>query len=234
MTEKSQGLPRHVAIIMDGNGRWAVKRGLPRSVGHQAGYNRINSVVASALRFNIQYLTLYSFSTENWNRPAEEVQGILKILADNIDAEAAEMHSQGIRMRHIGRLSDLSPDIQSAINRACDLTRRNKRMVLTFAFNYGGRMEILEAVKASIAAGYSPEQIDEKVFETHLYTDGLPAVDLLIRTGGELRLSNFLLWQAAYAELYFTRALWPDFTPKQVEKALNAFTQRQRRFGKVS
>ena len=234
MIDNTRGLPRHVAIIMDGNGRWAAKRGLPRSAGHLAGFDRIHSVVSTIHSFNIPYLTIYSFSTENWDRPADEVQGILKILADNITAEAADLHRRGIRMRHIGRLSDLTPDIQESIQKGCELTRQDDRMVFTFAFNYGGRMEILEAAKALITEGLSPTQIDETVFEKHLYTAGIPPVDLLIRTGGELRISNFLLWQAAYAELYFTRILWPDFTPKRLEKALDAYTLRQRRFGKIA
>lgn len=233
MTENTAGLPNHVAIIMDGNGRWAEKRGLPRSAGHQAGYKRIHSVVSAILKHKIKYLTIFSFSTENWNRPADEVQGILKILADNIDSEAAGMHRQDIQMRHIGRLADLAPEIQEAIRRACTLTGRNKSMVLTFAFNYGGRKEILDVAKALVEQKYAPEEITEAVFEKYLYTDGIPPVDLLIRTGGELRISNFLLWQAAYAEFYFTRVLWPDFTPGQVERALAAYSQRKRRFGKV-
>jgi undecaprenyl diphosphate synthase len=233
MPEEKLGLPGHVAIIMDGNGRWAEKRGLSRSMGHQAGFNRIRSVVAAFQKQGIKYLTIYSFSTENWNRPAEEVHGILKILAENIDSEAADLHKKGIQMRHIGRLSDLSPEIQAAIRRACDLTWRDKSMVLTFAFNYGGRTEILDAIKALVEKNIQPAEISETLFERQLYTAGIPPVDLLIRTGGELRISNFLLWQAAYAEFYFTKVLWPDFTPKQVERALSAFAQRQRRFGKV-
>jgi undecaprenyl diphosphate synthase len=233
MPEISQGMPRHVAIIMDGNGRWAEKRGLPRSAGHQAGFERIHSVVSTIQKHAVKYLTIYSFSSENWNRPAAEVQGILNLLADNIDSEAADLHQKGIQMRHIGRLSELSPEIQEAIRRACDLTRHDKLMVLTFAFNYGGRLEILDAVKSFIAEKYQPDEINEAAFEKQLYTVGIPPVDLLIRTGGELRISNFLLWQSAYAELYFTKVLWPDFTPKEVERALNAFSQRQRRFGKV-
>jgi undecaprenyl diphosphate synthase len=233
MPEKYQERPQHVAIIMDGNGRWAEKRGLTRSAGHQAGFNRIRSVVSTIQKHAVKYLTIYSFSTENWNRPAEEVQGILKLLVENIDSEAAELHRKGIQMRHIGRLSELSPEIQAAIQRACDLTRRDKSMVLTFAFNYGGRVEILDAVKSLVEENLPAAEINEAVFEKRLYTSGIPPVDLLIRTGGELRISNFLLWQAAYAEFYFTKVLWPDFTPKQVELALNAFAQRQRRFGKV-
>jgi undecaprenyl diphosphate synthase len=233
MPETKEGKPQHIAIVMDGNGRWAEKRGLSRSAGHQAGFSRIRSVVAEVQKHGIKYLTLYSFSTENWNRPADEVKSILKILTDNIDREAADMLNKGIQMRHIGRLSDLSPEIQEAIQRACHLTRKNSKLVLTFAFNYGGQAEILDAVKSIAALRLLPEQIDKTQFEKHLYTAGMPPVDLLIRTGGELRISNFMLWEAAYAELYFTKVLWPDFTPKQVERAINAFTLRQRRFGQV-
>ncbi len=223
--------PEHVAIIMDGNGRWAERRGLPRMVGHQAGFNRIRPIVETVLSKHIKYLTVYSFSTENWSRPEEEVQGILSLLIDNIDREAQKLHEQGVRMRHIGRLDGLSEDVQAAIKRACDLTRNNTRMVFSFAFNYGGRTELLDATRNLIGEKLSPSDINEKIFTRHLYTDGMPDVDLMIRTGGELRISNFLIWQSAYAELYFTKVLWPDFTPKQVERALAAFDRRQRRFG---
>lgn len=224
-------LPNHVAIIMDGNGRWAERRGLPRAAGHQAGFNRIRSVIKTLLAHNIKYLTLFSFSTENWNRPEEEVLSILNLLIENIDREAAELHRQGVKMNHIGRLSELSRDVQDAINRACLLTRNNTRMVFSFAFNYGGRIEILDAARQLIAEKIPPEQINEEVFGNYLYTASIPDVDLLIRTSGELRTSNFLLWQAAYAEYYFTRVLWPDFTRKQVERALATFSNRKRRFG---
>jgi undecaprenyl diphosphate synthase len=233
MPDQNRSMPRHVAIIMDGNGRWAERRGLTRSEGHQAGYRRIRSVVSTIIKHDIKYLTIYSFSTENWNRPTDEVQGILNILAENIDSESAYLHQQDIRIRHIGRLASLSPDIQAAIKRACDLTCQDKRLVLTFAFNYGGRLEILDAAKSLVEGKYQPEEINEALFEKQLYTSGIPPVDLLIRPGGELRISNFLLWQTAYAELYFTKVLWPDFTPKQVERALGAFSQRKRRFGKI-
>jgi undecaprenyl diphosphate synthase len=224
-------IPNHVAIIMDGNGRWAKKRGLPRAAGHQAGFDRIRSIIKSALSHNIKYLTLYSFSTENWNRPRDEVQCIINLLVDNIDREAAELNRQNVQMRHIGRLEDLADEVQTAIKRGCGLTQNNSRLIFSFAFNYGGRLEILEAARKLIQKNIPPGDIDEKIFSNYLYTSGMPDVDLLIRTGGELRISNFLLWQAAYAELYFTRVLWPDFTPGQMERALAAFSRRQRRFG---
>ena len=228
------GLPKHVAIIMDGNGRWAERRGLPRIAGHQAGFNRVRSVIKTILSHNIKYLTIFGFSTENWNRPEEEVQSILNLLVDNIDREAADLNLQGVKMNHLGRLSELSEEAQDAINRACELTRNNRRMVFSFAFNYGGRGEILDAARKLIEDKVAPEQINEKTFASRLYTAGIPDVDLLIRTSGEMRTSNFLIWQAAYAEYYFTRTLWPDFTPGRVERALATFSNRQRRFGGIS
>jgi undecaprenyl diphosphate synthase len=200
-------------------------------VGHQAGFNRIRPVITTLLSHNIKYLTVYSFSTENWSRPEEEVQGILNILVDNIDREAVELHRQGVKMRHIGRLDELSEGVKSAINRACELTRDNTCMVFSFAFNYGGRIELLDTVRRLIEEKIPANELNEEVFTRYLCTAGLPDVDLLIRTGGELRISNFLLWQAAYAEYYFTKVLWPDFTPRQVERALAAYGRRQRRFG---
>jgi len=226
-------LPNHVAIIMDGNGRWAERRGLPRMAGHQAGFNRIRSVVKTLLSHNIKYMTVYSFSTENWNRPPDEVQGILNLLVDNIDQEAIELHRHGVKICHLGRLNELSLAVQDAINRACALTQANTRMTFNFAFNYGSRCEIIDTVRILVDKNLPASEITEKTFSRHLYTADMPDVDLLIRTGGELRISNFLLWQAAYAEFFFTKVLWPDFTPKHVERALNAFSRRQRRFGRV-
>lgn len=225
------GLPDHVAIIMDGNGRWAERRGFPRSAGHQAGFDRVRSVIKAVLSRNINYLTVYSFSTENWNRPEDEVQGIIRLLVDNIDREASDLHKQGVKMLHLGRLNELSSEVQDAVVRACELTRNNKRMVFSFAFNYGGRAEILDAARSLIQTGTPESDLNESIFARHLYTAELPDVDLVIRTGGEYRISNFLLWQAAYAEYYFTKVLWPDFTPKQVDRALAAYSLRNRRFG---
>jgi undecaprenyl diphosphate synthase len=226
-------LPNHVAIIMDGNGRWARRRGLPRAAGHQAGFNRIRPVIETLLKHDIKYATLYSFSTENWNRPPEEVKVILNLLVDNIDREAAALHEKGVQMRHIGRIHELSSEVRDAIKRACYLTRNNSSMVFSFAFNYGGRTEVLDAVRRLIEEKIPPDQINEDLFNRYLYTEGLPDVDLLIRTSGELRTSNFLIWQAAYAEYYFTKVLWPDFTPGQMERALDAYSRRQRRFGGI-
>jgi undecaprenyl diphosphate synthase len=228
---KDSHLPNHVAIIMDGNGRWAERRGLPRIAGHHAGYNRIRPVIKALLNRDIAYLTVYGFSTENWNRPEDEVQTIINLLVDNIGREASDLDREGVRMRHIGRANELSERVQAAIQRACDVTRHNTRMTFSFAFNYGGRTEIADTARRLVEENIPPAAINEKVFAEHLYTAGMPDVDLLIRTGGELRISNFLLWQAAYAEYYFTRVLWPDFTPRQLERALGAYERRQRRFG---
>ncbi len=224
-------LPNHVAIIMDGNGRWAKQRGLPRLEGHKAGVKNLRSTTKCLNEYQIKYVTLYGFSTENWNRPEDEVRGLLQLLEERIDREALELHRQGIRIRHLGQLDELTRSVQSALNRAIELTKNNTGMTLSFAFNYGGRVEILDAIRHIIAEGVLPQNIDEKLFNSYLYTAGLPDVDLVIRTGGELRLSNFLIWQSAYSEYYFTEVLWPDFDKKEVKKALLAYSQRQRRFG---
>ena len=225
--------PNHVAIIMDGNGRWAEKRGLPRLSGHIAGVNRIIPVVKTFLVKKIKYLTLYGFSSENWNRPEEEVQGIFRLLEERLDKEAAELHRNNIKMRHLGRLSELTPGVQAALQRACNLTQNNNSMILSFAFNYGGRIEIIDTTRKLIESKIPSIDIDEKVFAENLYTSGMPDVDMVIRTGGEQRISNLLLWQSAYSEFYFTKVLWPDFTAKQIERALEAYSKRQRRFGRI-
>ena len=229
--EKIVRLPNHIAIIMDGNGRWAQQRGLPRLEGHQAGVESLRSVIECLSEYQIKYVTIYGFSTENLKRPEEEITGLLNLLEEIIDKETVELHKRGIRLRHLGRLDRLSPHLEQAVTRAVELTQNNAGMTLNFAFNYGGRTEILDAVRHLIAEGISPQKIDEKLFNSYLYTAGLPDVDLVIRTGGELRISNFLMWQAAYSEYYFTEVLWPDFDKKEVEKALLSYSQRQRRFG---
>ena len=216
---------------MDGNGRWAQKRGLTRLKGHEAGVENMRSVIECFSEYQINYVTLYGFSTENWSRPEEEVQGLLRLLEERIDKEALELHKKGVRLRHLGRLNGLSDSLNLAVNRAVELTKNNSGMTLGFAFNYGGRSEILDAVRCLIAEGTPPQSIDEGLFNSYLYTNGLPDVDLIIRTGGELRISNFLIWQAAYSEYYFTKVLWPDFSKRDIEKALRAYSRRQRRFG---
>ena len=230
-TQKIIPLPNHVAIIMDGNGRWAQQRGLSRLEGHHAGVENLRSVIECFDEYQIKYLTLYAFSTENWNRPKGEITGLLRLLEERLDKETTELHKRGTRLRHLGRLDGLPPRLQQAVNRALELTKNNTGMTLSFAFNYGARDEILDAVRHLIAEGIPPREIDEELFSSYLYTAGLPDVDLVIRTGGELRVSNFLMWQAAYGEYYFTDVLWPDFNKKEVEKALLSYSQRQRRFG---
>lgn len=224
-------LPNHIAFIMDGNGRWAQQRGLPRLAGHRAGIENTHSIISHLTKLGIKYVTLYSFSTENWSRPKEEISGLLSILSESIEKESLELHKHGVKLRHLGRLERLPQHLKQAIKRALKLTKNNNGMTLSLAFDYGGRLEILDAVRDIIAKGIPAQEIDEKLFSNYLYTAGLPDVDLVIRTGSELRLSNFLLWQSAYSEYYFTKVLWPDFNTKELEKALIAYSKRRRRFG---
>jgi len=191
----------------------------------------LRSVIGYFNKLQLKYLTLYGFSTENWKRPEEEITGLLQLLEEAIDKETLKLHQNGVKMRHLGRLDELSPGLQQAINKAVEFTKNNTGMTLSFAFNYGGRAEILDAVRRTIAEGIPAENINEELFNSYLYTAGLPEVDLLIRTAGELRLSNFLIWQTAYSEYYFTKVLWPDFSKKEIDKALLSYSQRQRRFG---
>jgi undecaprenyl diphosphate synthase len=231
--ENKNVLPRHIAFIMDGNGRWAKQRGLPRMKGHRAGVKNIRPIVKSLNAHHIEYATLYAFSTENWKRPKQEVFGLFHLLEEIIGEEARELHKNGVRIRHIGRLEGLTSKLQKAINAAIDLTAKNTGMTLAVALNYGGRAEIIDAVRTLIIKGTKPRDIDEKIFAGYLYAPEFPDVDLVIRTGGEMRTSNLLIWQTAYSEYYFTPVLWPDFNETELEKALLAFSQRQRRFGGV-
>ncbi len=232
-TKENIAAPNHVAIIMDGNRRWAEHRGLPRLEGHRNGLENMRSVIGHLGQHQVKYVTIYAFSTENWNRPRDEVAGLLRLLKERIDKEALEFHSKNVKLRHLGGTEGLSSSLRVSIKKALELTKNNTGVTLSFAFNYGGRSEILHAVRQLISEGVPPEKIDEKLFNSYLYTDGLPDVDLLIRTGGELRISNFLIWQTAYTEYYFTEVLWPDFGQKEVEEALLAYSQRQRRFGRL-
>ena len=231
--DEAQFLPTHVAIIMDGNGRWARSRGKPRSEGHRAGTDNIRRIIEAFAQRGIRYLTLFAFSTENWERPDDEVQGLLEMLREVIGREVELLHEQGVRIKHLGRLDRLAPQLQQAISESIDLTRDNTGLTLSVAFDYGGRAEILEAVRAIIADGIPTERVTEEVFRRYLHTTELPDPDLIIRTAGEMRLSNFLLWQSAYAEYYATTAYWPDFDEGEVARALGAYSRRQRRFGKV-
>jgi len=224
-------LPQHVAFIMDGNGRWAEKRGLSRLDGHRAGVKNIRRIIKSLHSNGIKYVTLYAFSTENWSRPEEEVNGIFYILEEMIVEESLELHKNGVRLRHIGSLEGLSDKLQESIKKALELTADNTGMTIGIALNYGGRAEIIDAIQRIISNGIRPDELDEKRFRDYLYTADFPDVDLVIRTGGEFRTSNLLIWQTAYSEYYFTPILWPDFNEEELEKALRAYSQRERRFG---
>ena len=223
--------PRHVAVIMDGNGRWAQSRGWSRSEGHRAGTQNLRRVIAAFSQAGVEYLTLYAFSTENWVRPDDEVKFLLEILREVLVSEAQSLHEQDVRIQHLGRLDRLTPELRDAIREAVDLTKDNAGLTLSGAFDYGGRAEILDAVRRLLEAGVTPGRLTEEVFSQHLYTGDMPDPDLVIRTAGEMRLSNFLLWQSAYAEYYTTPVFWPDFDEAEVEKALEAFGKRNRRFG---
>ncbi|MFC1938660.1 polyprenyl diphosphate synthase [Chloroflexota bacterium] len=226
-------LPDHVAIIMDGNGRWAGQRGLSRLAGHIAGLDRARTTIKYLNSKHLKYLTLFGFSTENWSRPQDEVSNILRVFTEIIDQEALAFHELGIRLRHLGRLAELPPSLQESITRAIELTKDNTGMTFNLAFNYGGRAEILDAVRQIMAKNIPPQDIDEALFSNYLYNADIPDVDLLIRTGGELRISNFLVWQSVYSEYYFTDVFWPDFDEKEIDKALESYRQRQRRFGGI-
>ena len=229
--EKVTRLPNHVAIVPDGNGRWAERRGLPRLEGHKVGAENTWRMVEYLSEYPIKYLTLYGFSTENWNRPEDEVRGLFHILEERIAKDTPQIHKIGVRLRHLGRLEELPQGLQQVMNRAVELTKGNTGMTLSLAFNYGGRIEILDAITRIITDGTLPQDINEKLFNSYLYTAGLPDVDLLFRSGDELRLSNFLIWQTAYSEYYFTEVLWPDISKKDIENALLAYSRRRRRFG---
>ncbi len=226
-------IPRHVAIIMDGNGRWAQRRHLPRLVGHRQGTNNIHPIVEACEDLGIAVLTLYAFSTENWGRPEDEVNGLMKIFLEIHRRETQALHRKGVHVRHVGSLEGVSPSLQAAIRDAEELTCNNMGLVLNFAFNYGGRAEIVHAVRALIEEGARPEDVTEETISRHLHTGGLPDPDMVIRTAGEMRLSNFLIWQAAYAEYYFIDKLWPDFKAEDLRKAVEAYSARKRKYGRL-
>lgn len=225
---------RHIAIIMDGNGRWATQRHLPRLAGHKAGVNALRRVVECARDEHIEMLSVYAFSTENWRRPRGEVDGLMRLLWDTIRSDLERLHRDGVRLRHLGRLYDLSPELQKAVQDSMDLTKNNTVIDVNICFNYGGRAELVDAVRQIIADGRNPESIDEDLISSYLYTRDLPDPDLVIRTAGEMRVSNFLLWQSAYSEYYSTPILWPDFGRDDLLAALDNYRQRKRRFGRVN
>ena len=224
-------VPRHIAIIMDGNGRWAKQRGFPRAVGHRSGVENIRRIVQECKTQGVECLTLYAFSTENWHRPGPEVRALMTLFSEFIDREARELHREGVRIRHLGKIENLSTVLQQKVRDALDLTQHNTTMTLAVALDYGGRDEIVHAVRELIAEGYTPEQITEETIAEHLYTGNMPDPDLIIRTAGEFRLSNFLIWQAAYAEFYSSPVFWPDFGIEELRQAIAAYGQRERRFG---
>ncbi len=238
MARKSTSLPpsvpAHVAIIMDGNGRWALSRGLPRLAGHRAGTQNLRNIITACVEFGIKYLTIYAFSTENWGRPREEVEGLMHILEDVIDRELAELHKEGVKLRHIGRLERLDPKLQEKVLEAIELTKNNDRLILNVAFNYGGRDEIVFAIQNMIRDGVKPEEVNSDLVSKYLFTAGVPDPDLIIRTSGELRVSNFMIWQGAYSEWYVTSVYWPDFNKAEFRKALDTFARRDRRYGGLS
>lgn len=223
--------PYHVGIIMDGNGRWAKERGKTRFEGHQAGTENLRRILEHSVEFGVKMLTIYAFSTENWKRPPLEIQGLMRILENVIDRELDALHKNGVQLRHLGQLEKLKPIIRQKVRHAIDLTKNNHRLILNVAFNYGGRDEIIEAVKHMLRDNVSPDEVTEELLSRYMYTSGAPDPDLIIRTSGEFRTSNFLIWQAAYAEYYVTPTYWPDFNKAEYYKALYAYSQRDRRFG---
>ncbi|PIE81663.1 MAG: isoprenyl transferase [Chloroflexi bacterium] len=226
-------VPQHIAIIMDGNGRWAKKRGLPRQAGHRQGAENLRRIVNACVEFGVKILTIYAFSTENWGRPESEIKGLMRIFARVLDQEIDDLDEQGVCLHHLGDLSGIEPKLQEKVRQAIEQTKDNDTLILNVAFNYGGRAEILHATKKMLADGVSPDDLDEELFSSYLFTAGLPDPDIVIRTSGELRISNFLIWQAAYSEYYPTPALWPDFGREGLYEAIVAFNKRERRFGLV-
>lgn len=224
-------MPQHVGIIMDGNGRWARRRGMPRLAGHRAGVENLRDVLRAAVELGVPIVTLYAFSTENWTRPEEEVRGLLQLLTEALEKEVDELHKNGVQLRHLGDLEPLSDILKRKIQAAMRLTRDNDRLIANIAFNYGGRQEIVAAVRKIVRQQIPAEEITEDVISAHLYTAELPDVDLVIRTSGEFRVSNFMLWQGAYAEYYISPLYWPDFDKEEFYRALKVFNQRDRRYG---
>ncbi len=226
-------IPRHVAIIMDGNGRWAQRRWLPRAAGHRAGVAVLTPLLETAGQAGVKTLTLYAFSTENWTRPPKEVSTLMKLFLETARDKVPDLNERGARLRFLGRREGLAPAVLDALREAEELTAANDRLDVYIALNYGGRSEIIDATRRIVADGLSPDEVDERTFARYLYAPEVPEVDLVIRTSGELRVSNFLLWQIAYAEFYVTETLWPDFSSEEFMHALESFASRSRRRGGV-
>lgn len=223
--------PRHIGIIMDGNGRWAASRGWSRLEGHRAGAHNVRSILEACVDHGVRFVTLYGFSTENWGRPQAEVDGLMSLLIEFLDRDLAQLDAEGVQVRHIGNPCGLPATVQGKLQHAVGATAANNRLTVAFAFNYGGRADIVASVRALIAKGFPSAKIDDSHIAAHLSTAGMPDPDLIIRTGGELRLSNFLVWEAAYAEYWATLVLWPDFSPADLALAIQDYARRQRRFG---
>ena len=237
-TQINTAVPEHIAIIMDGNGRWASRRRLPRRLGHQEGQKALRRIVEHCARQHVNYLTVFAFSSENWNRPEKEIKRLMELFMQTLDKEIASLHKNSVRVRFIGDLTAFSPEMQKKMAQAEHLTSINDRLIFNIACNYGGRWDLAQASRklaTDVAAGrLDPDSVNESTLASYLSLAGTPEPDLLIRTGGEQRLSNFLLWQLAYSELYFSDILWPDFDEKSLDHAIMAFQQRERRFGRTS
>jgi undecaprenyl diphosphate synthase len=226
-----KSIPTHIAVIMDGNGRWAKAKGLPRVEGHKKGADSLREAIKTCMELGVKYLTVYAFSTENWDRPKTEVNFLMSLLSYTLDNELKELHKNNIRVRFLGRLSMLPDNLQKKIVSAHALTENNKALNLNIMLSYGGRAEIIDSIKTIIEKNIPPEKIDETVVADHLYSAGMPDPDLLIRTAGEMRVSNFMLWQIAYSELYVTKTLWPDFRKTDLLDAVASYNERHRKFG---
>ncbi len=234
MSNNFSKIPQHIAIIMDGNGRWAEARGLPRLEGHKAGTENLRQIIQGCVDAGVKYLTIYAFSTENWGRPREEVEGLISILELFLDRELDELCAEGVKICHLGRLEAMPLKVRRKVEHSMEITCSNSRLILSVAWNYGGRDEIVYAIQKMIRENVQPQDVTEELVGQYLFTKDMPDPDLIIRTSGEMRISNFLIWQAAYAEWYITPTFWPDFNKEELFKAIASYGQRDRRFGKIS
>lgn len=232
-SELPEQVPQHIAIIMDGNGRWAKSRGLPRLAGHKAGTENLRRIIKACVEFGVRYLTIYAFSTENWGRPEDEVNGLMSIFDEVFERELNELHKQGARLMHIGRLDGVRKSLRDKVLKGMETTKDNDRLTLCVAFNYGGRDEIVQAIQRIVKDGLKPEEVTEEAISRYMFTAGIPDPDLVIRTSGEKRTSNFLIWQAAYAEWVFPETFWPDFGREELLAAIQEYSKRERRYGLV-
>jgi len=233
VADSVQSGPSHIAIIMDGNGRWAERRHLPRIAGHRAGVRNIHRIVRACVDLGVRTLTVYAFSTENWGRPKSEVSGLMTLFADASERETRSLHENGVQVRHVGSMEGVAPHLRANIERAVELTKDNTTLTLNFAFNYGGRAEIVDAIKRIVADGLPANEITEETVCRYLYTNSVTDPELVIRTAGEMRLSNFLIWQSAYSEYFSTPTCWPDFDEQNLAEAVQSYASRHRKFGKL-